>query len=33
MIETAIAKGFCPIDENHADALAILSYAEIQENK
>lgn len=33
MIETAIAKGFRPVDENHADALAILSYAETQEGK
>ena len=27
MIEVARTKGFHPVDDNHADALAILSYA------
>lgn len=27
MIVAAAAKGFCPVDDNHADALAILSLA------
>lgn len=31
MIEVAKAKGFHPIDDNHADALALLSYAREQE--
>lgn len=31
MIETAKAKGFRPVDDNHADALAILSYARLHE--
>jgi len=31
MIATAKAKGFHPVDDNHADALAILSYAREQE--
>lgn len=33
MIATAKAKGFSPVDDNHADALAILSYARAQEGK
>ncbi|SNT33648.1 hypothetical protein SAMN06265795_12637 [Noviherbaspirillum humi] len=31
MIATARAKGFRPVDDNHADALAILSYARERE--
>lgn len=33
MIETAREKGFRPVDDNHADALAILSYAREQEGE
>lgn len=33
MIVAAVARGFSPVDDNHADALAILSYARVQEGK
>jgi hypothetical protein len=33
MIESAKARGHHPVDDNHADALAILSYARAQEGK
>lgn len=33
MVETAKAKGYSPVDDNHADALALLSYARMDEAK
>lgn len=33
MVESAKARGFRPVDDNHADALAILSYARAEEGK
>ena len=33
MIETAKAKDHAPIDDNHADALSILSFARMEEGK
>lgn len=33
MVESAKARGFNPVDDNHADALALLSYAFAQEGQ
>lgn len=33
MIAAAIARGHSPVDDNHADALALLSYARAEEGK
>lgn len=33
MIVAAVARGHSPVDDNHADALALLSYAREQEGK